>query len=331
MDRLPDIIKKRYNILKTIKESSTRGKECSVYIVERKDSPGEKQVLKYADESIINNEFHIIVKKLHSLNNKSLPVIYDYINCGSHAAIAMKYFEGYTLRELMSDGNLSEWAICEYFKKLCKIYIDIHKVGITHEDCKPSNIIIDDDNEVYLIDFNISHDPSQPSERGRTDGYASPEQPKGCANPKTDKRTDIYSLGATMYAALTNKLPNLEQSPLWTEEQNISKVTKRVIEKCLEHDTNARFQSMEEVLEQLEMPIEQTDIQEKTELIDNPAATVEQSHINNEYDIKSYEDEPDNNQVDKNVPNDKWLDIAIIGAVMLIIVIVIVGVYVVFR
>jgi len=328
---LPDTIRKRYNILQTIKESSAGGKECSVYVVERKDSPGEKQVIKYANENIINNEFHIIVKKLHSLNNKSLPMIYDYINCGSHAAIAMRYFEGNTLRELMNDGNLSEWTICEYFKKLCKIYIDIHKVGITHEDCKPSNIIIDCDNEVYLIDFNISHDPAQPSERGRTDGYASPEQPKGCVNPKTDKRTDIYSLGATMYAALTNKLPNTEQSPLWAEEQNISKVTKRVIEKCLEHDTSARFQSMEEVLEQLEMPVEQTDIQEKTEPIANMTIAQKQIHINSEYGTKNYKDEPDNNQVDENMPNDKWLDIAIIGVVMLIIVIVVVGVYVVLN
>ncbi len=147
---------------------------------------------------------------------------------------AMEFVPGRSLEKILEDSNgpLPEERVINWMIQVCEAltYIHTRTPPIILRDLKPGNIMISPDNEVQLIDFGIARrfDPTKRTntENLGTISYASPEhlgsitapgQKRTAQNPgtlvQTDARSDIYSLGATMYHLLTNYEPDPIQTP----------------------------------------------------------------------------------------------------------------------
>ncbi len=147
---------------------------------------------------------------------------------------AMEFVPGRSLEKKLEDskGPMPEELVIRWMMQVCEAlsYIHSRTPPIILRDLKPGNIMITPDNEVQLIDFGIARrfDPNKRTntENLGTISYASPEhlgsltapgQKRSAQNPgqlvQTDARSDIYSLGATMYHVLTNYEPDPIQTP----------------------------------------------------------------------------------------------------------------------
>ncbi|HZR44169.1 MAG TPA: protein kinase [Ktedonobacteraceae bacterium] len=192
---------------------------------------------------------------------------------------AMEFVPGRSLEKILEDtkGPLPETQVVKWMMQVCEAltYIHTRNPPIILRDLKPGNIMITPDDEVQLIDFGIARrfDPNKRTntENLGTISYASPEhlgsitapgQRRSAQNPgklvQTDARSDIYSLGATMYHLLTNYEPDPIQTPaqgsilaknprLRTVQVNGKVVcpVEQVIIKAMQQEPAQRFQSAE--------------------------------------------------------------------------------------
>jgi serine/threonine protein kinase len=141
-----------------------------------------------------------------------------------HPYCVMDLIEGKSLADLIQEGGIKELKqLAKLFSEVCGALAYAHKKNIIHRDIKPSNIIcIEDDGQLTakLIDFGIAKfGEFQEQDLTRTGAifgspfYMSPEQ---CAGRRLDQRSDIYSLGCTMYEAITGRPPFVGESALQT-------------------------------------------------------------------------------------------------------------------
>jgi Serine/threonine protein kinase len=138
---------------------------------------------------------------------------------------------------------------------LAEILRYLHSVAphpIIYRDMKPSNVIIDREGRVRLVDFGIArhYKAGQDSDTKHigTHGYAAPEQ---YGSNQTDARSDIYSLGVTIYHAITGKSPlepPYELLPIRQVNPNLSEGLETIISRCVRVDPNQRYQSANELL-----------------------------------------------------------------------------------
>jgi eukaryotic-like serine/threonine-protein kinase len=137
---------------------------------------------------------------------------------GGEPFIVMEYLEGSDLRQLIKEGLLPISDACEIALQACEALAEVHAAGIVHRDLKPSNLFVtrraDGSPCVKLLDFGISKfnfcddlgtDPALTATAAimGSPSYMSPEQLK--SSKEVDARTDVWSLGAVLYEALTGR------------------------------------------------------------------------------------------------------------------------------
>ena len=131
---------------------------------------------------------------------------------GQTPFICMELLQGKTLSELIETESLSEHSACELASKICQAVHYAHQQGILHRDIKPTNIIVDENGEPYLLDFGLakqstlSNDLTSSGAIIGTPAYMSPEQASGQQN-RISVETDVYGLGAVMYFLFTGQPP----------------------------------------------------------------------------------------------------------------------------
>lgn len=160
---------------------------------------------------------------LKSLHHTCLPQVYDFLWIGNDIYTVMDYINGYDLKYYIDQNyQFDEETLWKWLEQLVDVLDYLHSHRILHMDIKPANIMLTEEGNVCLIDFNISLSDDSVDITGISTTYASPEQLKKWigvvyktedAHIKLDSRTDIYSLGATFYHMMTHSKPTpyLEQ------------------------------------------------------------------------------------------------------------------------
>ena len=261
MLKVGDLIDGKYKILNEI----GRGGMSTVYLAinEKANKPwAVKEVRKngISNRELVKQSLMVEINLLKKLKHKGLPSIVDIIDQQDNYLIVMDYIEGITLENIMQEEGVQpqekvvDWAI-----QLCDVlqYLHTRKPAIIYRDMKPSNIMLRSDGSVVLIDFGTAREFNERHVEDTTclgtQGYAAPEQFGGMG--QTDERTDIYSLGATMYRLVTGHNPSeppYEMYPITHWNPRLSTGLEGIIAKCTSKDPKSRYQSVQEVRYALE-------------------------------------------------------------------------------
>src|SRR3989441_12775469 len=242
-----------------------RGGSSVVYLAER-ESDKQQVVLKILnaspslDETLLQRfvqEFDII----SSIDHPNVVKIYDRGFSEHHAYIAMEYFPGGNLAEIIVTG-LSERQALSLLAQAGSALREIHNRGIIHRDIKPGNLMARTDGSIALADFGIAKKLGEDLGRTRqgelygTPYYVSPEQIEG--NPAT-MRSDIYALGIIFHEMLTRKRPFEAESVSELIALHISAPRpklpetladcQKLLDRMLAVDPRARYKSADELLD----------------------------------------------------------------------------------
>lgn len=195
------------------------------------------------------------IEILTLLDNPYAPRIVDRYEDEQVLAVVMDYVEGQTLLQLVKEkGPQPEEEVVKWTLCVCDLlsFLHTHQPPVIYNDVKPENIILKKDGAIKVIDFGIAKIPQKyPNDTPiGTPGYASPEHYKG----KTDARSDLYSLGMSMYHLLTAVNPatkDFHMKPLTSLRPGASRKLEQIIQKATAKDPNARYQSASELREDL--------------------------------------------------------------------------------
>jgi eukaryotic-like serine/threonine-protein kinase len=158
-------------------------------------------------------QFEQEARILASLRHPSLPRVVDYFFIpGQGQYLIMDYIQGEDLRERIERlGSVTQQDVSLIGIEICNAldYLHNRTASVLHRDIKPGNIKITPEGEIVLVDFGLAKvvegdQMTRTGARAMTPGYSPPEQ---YGTARTDVRTDIYSLGATLYASLTGIIP----------------------------------------------------------------------------------------------------------------------------
>lgn len=217
---------------------------------------------------------------LKNLRHAYLPQVYDFIQVEDEYFTVIDFIEGVSFDALIKQGqHFSQDRIIKWCRQLCEAvdYLHSQNPPIIHSDIKPANVMLTPTDDICLIDFNISLvvDGSV-SAIGKSDGYSPPEQyvrftgynssasqygntgSSGLSahyykniQGTIDARSDIYSIGATLYHMLTLEKPaiaTMQVKPLDSFNIKIENGLKHIIETAMQPDPANRFQSAKQML-----------------------------------------------------------------------------------
>lgn len=257
-----NIVGGKYEILKEI----GRGGMSVVYLAMDRNLNKQWAIKKVRrDNSIPDNEIVIqsFLKEanlMKRLDHPALPRIVDIIDQGDMIYVVMDYIEGEPMDRILKRlGAQPQERVIEWGKQLCDVldYLHTRQPAIIYRDMKPANIMLRPDVTVKLIDFGTAreykkHNTADTTSLG-TRGYAAPEQFGG--KGQTDARTDIYSLGVTLYHLVTGKNPSeppYELYPIRHWNPSLSSGLEWIIQKCTQINPQDRFESCAVLLYALE-------------------------------------------------------------------------------
>ena len=222
-------------------------------------------------QTIVQN-FEREANLLATLSHPAIPRIYDYFTNDDRAYLVLEYIHGKDLEAVISETNgfLTEEQVMTWAIELCDVlsFLHNHKPDpIIFRDMKPSNVMIDHNGDVKLIDFGIAK-TFQTGQKGTmigTEGYSPPEQYRGEATPLAD----LYALGATLHHALSRRDPRMEP-PFSFEERPLRKINpgvsvelETVVNKALQYNPEDRFESASEMKDSLMAAAHKTGILSK--------------------------------------------------------------------
>jgi len=156
-----------------------------------------------------DKRFEREAKHTSKLIHPNIATIYEYGSSGGRSYIAMEYLEGRTLDKIIKDGQLGAEEGLRIAIQLTSALALVHRNGLIHRDLKPANVMVLDDGTVKLLDFGIARADGEATitQHGMLVGtvlYMAPEQVRG---EDLDPRSDVFSLGAMLYHALSGQLP----------------------------------------------------------------------------------------------------------------------------
>jgi serine/threonine-protein kinase len=162
-----------------------------------------------------------------NLSHPNIVAVYDWGTLNNTYFIAMEYVAGTTLADLLKEkGSLSPSQASDIALEVASALGFAHENGVVHRDIKPGNILISNSGQVKVADFGIARALGAAVEDGLTQTgsvmgtatYLSPEQAQG-AQP--DPRSDLYSLGVTMYEMVAGKAPFVGDTPVAVTYQHV--------------------------------------------------------------------------------------------------------------
>lgn len=225
-----------------IAEKIYSGRLTSIYRGTR-DSDNKSVILK-----VLNDEFPSrlqLAKLKHEFDIgislagiKGVISYLDLITEGSQSSVITEDFGGISLRQILDESKLPFTDVLQISAELGKILGDIHSNGVIHKDLNPNNILINrSTGEIKIIDFEIStylkHEKQllqAPDHLEGTLAYISPEQ-TGRMNRLVDYRTDLYSLGVTLYEMIAGQLPFVSSDNMELVHSHIARVAEPLVQR----------------------------------------------------------------------------------------------------
>ncbi len=223
-----------------------------------------KEMINIARDPVIHDtivrNFEREANILATLNHPSIPRIYDYFSQDDRSYLIIEFIEGQDLEAILAETQdfLTELQVVNWAIELCDVLSYLHNnkpEPIIFRDIKPSNIMVNPQGHILLVDFGIARTfhTGQKGTMIGTEGYSPPEQYKGEAT----QRADIYALGATLHHLLTRRDPRMEP-PFSFEERkvrtinpSISSELEAVITKALCYEPEKRYSTADEMKDAL--------------------------------------------------------------------------------
>ena len=144
-----------------------------------------------------------------SLNHPNIAAMHNALRVGNHLVMVMEFVDGISLHTRLKRGAMPVWDAVDILHQVLGALSYAHGKGIIHRDVKPANIMLTLDGSVKLMDFGIARSATaeQLTQSGMAVGsihYMAPEQVRG---QPADARTDLYSVGVTLYEATSGTRP----------------------------------------------------------------------------------------------------------------------------
>ncbi|MGN0383367.1 MAG: serine/threonine protein kinase [Eubacterium sp.] len=206
---------------------------------------------KGSKEAVFEAEREVSILKC--CHHKALPRIYDIITHNNDYYLVMEYIKGQDLKSVISTKGAFTWKqTVDIIQKVINGLYFLHSLEppVIYRDLKPSNIMLDSNGEIKLIDFGTAKRYSKEkiyddSALG-TRNFAAPEQygsEMGRGLYNTDIRSDIYTVGTTMYYLLTGSyIKNGIAVYSWFAHRSIPAKLKRIINRCIQRNPDNRYQ-----------------------------------------------------------------------------------------
>jgi len=214
--------------------------------------------------------FRIEAQAAGRLSHPNVVTIYEIGELDGRHYYSMDYIDGVSLAQLVREGPQESKRAARYLQTIAEAIHVAHEAGILHRDLKPGNVLIDGDDEAHVTDFGLAKlagDDSGLTASGATLGtpsYMSPEQAAGNRR-KVNRTSDVYSLGAILYALLTGKPPfrketvvetmfdviHTDPTPPRTINSAVDRDLDTICLKCLQKRPGRRYQTARELAEDL--------------------------------------------------------------------------------
>jgi class 3 adenylate cyclase len=231
-------------------ERETDGTQVALKILNARPSDDKQLLQRFIQESAL----------ISDIDHPNVVKIYDKGFTDDYAYIAMEYFTGGSLKDVIA-GGLTPRQSLSLLAQAAAALAGIHRLGIVHRDVKPANMMLRADGTMVLADFGIakrtegSMDRTMHGEFFGTPYYISPEQANG--EPATE-RSDIYSLGIIFFEMLMNRRPYVGDSIVEVISQHVNATVPRLpqtlddyqglLDGMMAKDPAERLQNADEVL-----------------------------------------------------------------------------------
>jgi serine/threonine-protein kinase len=220
----------------------------------------------------LNRRFAQEARLQAKIDHPNVCKVYEVGEVDGKHFIAMQFIQGKTLRKAAKDLNIEQKI--RIIKQVAGALHAAHKEGLVHRDMKPTNIMVvkteEGTLEPYILDFGLAREQESAglTQTGLVVGtphYMAPEQARGNTN-SVDRRTDVYSLGATLYELLSGRTPYSGKSsaevllallqedplPLRKIDSNIPVDLETIVSKCMHKEPHLRYASAKELFEDLQ-------------------------------------------------------------------------------
>ena len=358
------ILGNRYEIIRKI------GDGGMAFVYEAKDRLLNRIVAvkvlrpEFVDDEEFLAKFKREAEAVANISHPNIVNVYDVGCDGKVNYIVMEYVDGQNLKEIIkNEGTLDEYTALDITKQIAKALSAAHKKGVIHRDIKPHNILISSEGRnIKVADFGIAKAAtnSTMTNIGSIIGsvhYFSPEQAKG---KPVKNNADLYSLGIVLYEMLLGKVPFKGDSPISIalqhinediefsseEKTQIPQSIRTLIKKLTEKSPEDRYQSSEEVIEDIEYIEQNIDLDfikqyddfatrriPPVEIVNNSTSSTKDKKTFKEKNDKNEESKPlffknktKNNNVYNRKPNKKksnGFKGAIVGVVAVVILAVV--------
>ncbi|MEQ9406100.1 MAG: protein kinase [Fuerstiella sp.] len=230
---------------------------------------------KLADAADVER-FHREARAAGQLKHTNIVPVHEVGQHEGRHYFTMAFVEGRSLGEAIRDETLAPRTAAEIVRVTAQAVHYAHEQGIVHRDLKPANVLLDKDQQPHVTDFGLARMLESVDDESRaeltasgqilgTPSYMSPEQAAG-KQEQVGPASDIYSLGAILYACLTGRAPFVADSPVDTLLQvmnkepvsprdlnpSVPKDLETICLKCLTKEPHRRYGSAEELADDLD-------------------------------------------------------------------------------
>jgi len=208
------------------------------------------------------------IKIARKITHKNVCRMYDLHEEGKNLFLTMEYVRGEDLKSLIHRTKaLTVGTAVSIARQVAEGLSEAHKLGITHRDLKPGNIMIDKEGNAKIMDFGIARSARTEGMTGEgtivgTPEYMSPEQVEG---KELDHRSDLYSLGVILYEMVTGRMPFMGDTPVIIGHKHVHDIPEnpkefnphipegldQLILKCLDKDKEKRPETARALLSEL--------------------------------------------------------------------------------